>query len=331
MKKGNNNSKEVHMSTDVAKMITEQIVKRMEETEEGTMFRWVRPWNSGLERPYSYETLKPYRGINRLLLDNDMYVTYNGMERINLRLGKPVYHIREGARSHMVCFYRQVNVKDPATGEPGIHPKTGKPITRPVLRYYRVFSREDVIHRETGECLPAGLEYEHHTHQDMSEHMQKALEQFRTLLECYCKKYGITLEVVKDGTRAYFSHDMRIHVPDLCNFSSVYDWVHTVSHEMAHSTGVMLGRFENRADDEKEESMHDYGMEELVAEITAEMLCAQLRIPDDSVAVDNALAYIQSWSKYLKDRPKAIVSAAAKAEKACDLIMECLCETEKDH
>ena len=38
--------------------------------------------------------------------------------------------------------------------------------------------------------------------------------------------------------------------------------------------------------------------------------------------------YIHSWSSYLQDRPNEIVSAAAKAETACDLIMECLREME---
>ena len=68
--------------------------------------------------------------------------------------------------------------------------------------------------------------------------------------------------------------------------------------------------------------------EELIAEITAEMLTAELHIPDDSETPENAVAYIHSWSSYLQDRPNEIVSAAAKAETACDLIMECLREME---
>ncbi|MGM9940805.1 MAG: zincin-like metallopeptidase domain-containing protein [Bulleidia sp.] len=311
------------MSTNVAKMITGQIVRRMEEAEKGTVFRWVRPWNSGLERPYSYETLKPYRGINRLLLDNDMYLTFNAVQRMNDRAGRHVYQIRKGANSRMVCFYREVPVKDMETGEEKKKPETGNTVKKSVLRYYRVFSREDVIDRRSGECLPAKVEAEHHDHHDMDVCMKEALEQFRRLLDCYCLKYGITLEIVRDGTRAYFSHEMRIHVPDLCNFTSVYDWVHTVAHEMAHSTGVMLGRFENRTDQEKEKAMCEYGMEELIAEIAAEMVCAQMKIPDDSAAPDNTPAYIHAWSAYLNDRPRAVITAASKAEEACEMIVEC--------
>ena len=74
--------------------------------------------------------------------------------------------------------------------------------------------------------------------------------------------------------------------------------------------------------------MKSYSKEELIAEITAEMLTAELHIPDDSETPENAVAYIHSWSSYLQDRPNEIVSAAAKAETACDLIMECLREME---
>jgi antirestriction protein ArdC len=141
-------------------------------------------------------------------------------------------------------------------------------------------------------------------------------------------KKGIEVQVIQDGTQAYFSHDMKIRVPDISNFNSVYDWVHTVAHEMAHSTGMFLGRFNDQEPQEIEESMKSYSREELCAEIAAEMLCAELHIVDDSETPDNVYAYINGWSSHLKDRPMEIVSAAAKAETACELIMECLREME---
>lgn len=76
--------------------------------------------------------------------------------------------------------------------------------------------------------------------------------------------------------------------------------------------------------------MKSYCKEELVAEITAEMIAAELHIPDDSETPDNAVAYIQSWSSYLKDKPNEIISAAAKAEIASNFVMDCLREMEKE-
>ncbi len=65
--------------SNVAKIITESILKKMEDAEQnGEVFRWVKPWNSGLDRAYSYDTLMPYRGVNRLLLDNNEYLDWYG-------------------------------------------------------------------------------------------------------------------------------------------------------------------------------------------------------------------------------------------------------------
>ena len=39
------------MSNTVAKIITDTILERMEKAEQnGEVFRWVKPWNSGLDR-----------------------------------------------------------------------------------------------------------------------------------------------------------------------------------------------------------------------------------------------------------------------------------------
>ncbi|WP_293974833.1 zincin-like metallopeptidase domain-containing protein [uncultured Ruminococcus sp.] len=189
---------------------------------------------------------------------------------------------------------------------------------------------EDVIRTDNGENLPSKFEFKHYSHEEATEQMRQALDRFNRLFNFYCQKYDIEVEVIKDGTQAYFSHDMKIRVPDISNFNSLYNWVHTLAHEMAHSTGMFLGRFENSNSQDLESSMKSYCKEELVAEITAEMIAAELHIPDDSETPDNAVAYIQSWSSYLKDKPNEIISAAAKAEIASNFVMDCLREMEKE-
>ena len=315
--------------SNVAKIITDAILKKMEDAENlGTSFRWVKPWNSGLDRAYSYDTQIPYKGVNRLLLENDEYLTFNKMQEINQQKGTPEYQIRKGARSNIVCYYNITPIKDEQTGEPMIDEYTGKELKRGFLKYYRVFSKGDIVRKDNGESLPSKFNFEHFSHEDATEQMQQALDRFNRLFNYYCEKNGIVVQVVQDGTQAYFSHNMKIRVPDISNFNSIYNWVHTVAHEMAHSTGMFLGRFKDQEPKAIEEAMKSYSKEELVAEITAEMLCSELHIPDDSETPDNAVAYIHSWSSYLKDRPNEIVSAAAKAESACEMIMECLREME---
>ena len=315
--------------SNVAKTITDAILKKMEDAENlGTSFRWVKPWNSGLDRAYSYDTQIPYKGVNRLLLENDEYLTFNKMQEINQQKGTPEYQIRKGARSNNVCYYNITPIKDEQTGEPMIDEYTGKELKRGFLKYYRVFSKGDIVRKDNGESLPSKFNFEHFSHEEATEQMKEALDRFNRLFNYYCEKNGIEVQVVQDGTQAYFSHNMKIRVPDISNFNSIYNWVHTVAHEMAHSTGMFLGRFKDQEPKAIEEAMKSYSKEELVAEITAEMLCSELHIPDDSEAPDNAVAYIHSWSSYLKDRPNEIVSAAAKAESACEMIMECLREME---
>ena len=315
--------------SNVAKIITDAILKKMEDAENlGTSFRWVKPWNSGLDRAYSYDTQIPYKGVNRLLLENDEYLTFNKMQEINQQKGTPEYQIRKGARSNIVCYYNITPIKDEQTGEPMIDEYTGKELKRGFLKYYRVFSKGDIVRKDNGESLPSKFNFEHFSHEEATEQMKEALDRFNRLFNYYCEKNGIEVQVVQDGTQAYFSHNMKIRVPDISNFNSIYNWVHTVAHEMAHSTGMFLGRFNDQEPKAIEEAMKSYSKEELVAEITAEMLCSELHILDDSETPDNAVAYIHSWSSYLKDRPHEIVSAAAKAESACEMIMECLREME---
>jgi antirestriction protein ArdC len=61
-----------------------------------------------------------------------------------------------------------------------------------------------------------------------------------------------------------------------------------------------------------------YAMEELVAEIGAAFLCADLGITPET-RTDHA-AYIASWLKLLKDDKRAIFTAASHAQKAADYL-----------
>lgn len=319
------------MNKKVAQIVTERILEQMEEAEElGVMYRWIKPFAMGApDRPYSYDTLAPYRGVNRLLLDNSEFLTFKKIQELNQRADAPQYQIRKGARGHIVCYYNTVTVVDETTGEPLVDETSGEEVKRGYLKYYYVFSREDVVRVDTGENLPSKFEFQHYTHEEITEHMKTALDRFNRLFNYYCQKNGIEVQKIMDGTEAYFSHDMKIRLPDISNFDSLYNWVHTTAHEMIHSTGMFLGRFEDKNPMDIEAAKQQYSKEELIAEIGAEMLCNYLQIEDDSETPDNAVAYIQAWSSYLQNRPQEILSAAAKAETACDFLIEHLREMEQ--
>ena len=82
-------------------------------------------------------------------------------------------------------------------------------------------------------------------------------------------------------------------------------------HELTHWTGP-----KHRLDREFGKRFGDaaYAAEELVAEIGSAFLCAELGITQDTRA-DHA-QYLAQWLKLLKDDPRAIFTAAAKASQA---------------
>ena len=114
---------------NVAQIVTERILKRMEEMEdqiqrgEATSFRWVKPFALGApDRPYSFEKSLPYTGINRILLcnKNGEYLTKKCIDRLGEKKDSPKYQIRKGAKSEIVCYYEIKPVIDKETGEPAI-------------------------------------------------------------------------------------------------------------------------------------------------------------------------------------------------------------------
>lgn len=63
----------------------------------------------------------------------------------------------------------------------------------------------------------------------------------------------------------------------------------------------------------------NYSKEELIAEIGASMLSAQVNI--DTAIIDNNASYIANWLKALRDDKTLIVKAAQKAQKASDFVL----------
>jgi antirestriction protein ArdC len=90
----------------------------------------------------------------------------------------------------------------------------------------------------------------------------------------------------------------------------------TLAHEMTHWT-----RHENRLNrDFGQKRFGDaaYAVDELVAEIGAAFLCADLGITPETR--DDHAAYIASWLHVLKNDKRAIFTAASHAQKAADYL-----------
>lgn len=281
-------------------IVKDRMLKKLVDAQEsGERFAFVKPWDGGCPYACSYMTEKPYRGINRVLLPPGEYVTFKHI--CDLQKRNPDVRLKKGSSSHPVFFFKfqDKDFQDDEKGEGALKRRA------PIFRYYRVFSIEDVEGVETR----FGYEPIYHT---LNADMEAALAAF----DGYAVRAGLAVEHVAGSSRAYYSPDRHaIHLPDRNQFRSMYDYLSICFHEAVHSTGLALGRDMPVAKGSKA-----YAAEELVAEIGAAMLCAKYRIVDDRTEANSA-AYLQSWIEFLSEETgAAIVSAASKAQRACDLI-----------
>lgn len=106
-----------------------------------------------------------------------------------------------------------------------------------------------------------------------------------------------------------------ILMPDRARFVDEVHLYSTLLHELSHWSGAkhrldrdLSGRFGSES----------YAIEELVAELSASFLCADLGVAHDPR--DNTATYLESWLQALKNDKRAIITAAAKAQAAADYL-----------
>jgi antirestriction protein ArdC len=125
---------------------------------------------------------------------------------------------------------------------------------------------------------------------------------------------AIPAEVRHGGNGAYYCPTTdHVQIPNFEQFKKPVSYYSVLAHELTHWTGAPLrlnrdlsARFGDEA----------YAMEELVAELGAAFVCADLRLENEP-RKDHA-AYIASWLKVLKSDRRAIFTAASKAQAAND-------------
>lgn len=107
-----------------------------------------------------------------------------------------------------------------------------------------------------------------------------------------------------------------VRMPEFETFRSAQDYYATLAHECTHWT-----RHTSRLDRDLGRSRFGdagYAREELVAELGAAFLCADLGLTLKDR--EDHTAYIASWLQVLRDDERAIFQAAAHAQRACDFL-----------
>lgn len=290
-------------------IIKAKLIEKIKEAlEGGETFAWVKPWK-GAPYPCSYENPRqPFNSsVNRLFLETGEYLTYWQISKLHEE--NPEIKIKKGAKQAYV-FQSFPVFKKEKDGKIATDDKGEQLIEGFRMRYSREFHISDVA------GLKSHFVKEEYVH-DKTEGMQLA----DRLIDEYCEKFGIEKQSLYGSGRAYFqsvkieqegkSYNGKISLPDIRQFENVYEYYSTIFHELAHSTKVSIDR-----------GKLSYAQEELVAEVSASLLCSSFGLINEG-SFQNNVAYLQSWMKEIEQAgSKDIYFAVTEAKKAADLILE---------
>jgi antirestriction protein ArdC len=284
---------------DVYTRVTAKIVASLEKGVRP----WVKPWNSTMTggnfaRP-SRHNGQSYRGINVLILWADatekgfispFWMTYKQAVEMKAQ-------VRKGQHGSTVVFAdRFTRTETDLNGE-----DVEEAI--PFLKAYTVFNAEQV------EGLPARY-YSKPADPLLLSERAAGVDAFVTKTKA---------QVSHGGNAAFYTAGLDcIQMPHFEAFRDTESYYGTLLHELTHWTG-----HKSRLDrDFGRKAFGDagYAREELVAELGAAFLCADLAISLNP-REDHA-AYLGHWLEVLRQDKRAVFQAAAYAQKSSDFLQD---------
>lgn len=289
------------MRRDIYQNITDQIVAELENGARP----WLKPWNADNTDGRAILPLRhngvAYRGVNILTLwmqavadgySSPFWMTFKQA----LELGA---HVRKGEKGSLVVYASTIT-RPEGEGEGGGE----EPLCEiHYMKGYTVFNAEQI----------GGLPEHFHAKPAPRLSPVQRIDRAETFLA------ATGANVVHGGSRAcYVPRTDNIHMPCIDLFRDAESYYATHAHETVHWT--MHPSRLNREFGRKRWGDEGYAMEELVAELGAAFLCADLDLTPE-VREDHA-SYIDHWLKVLKGDKRAIFSAASHAQAAADFLHE---------
>ena len=280
---------------DVYARVTAKIIA---DLEQGVR-TWQRPWNAAnadgnIIRPRRANGL-PYRGVNVLLLWSEaldkgytapMWMTYKQAETLGAQ-------VRKGEHGSLVVYADKITKTE--TDD------QGKEAERQIafMKGYTVFNVEQI------DGLPA-----HYATKAEPAQPVERIEQ----AEAFFAATGATIR--HGGNKAFYAPSLDfVQMPPRESFRDAESYAGTLCHELVHwsSHPSRLAReLGKRFGDQA------YAAEELIAEMGAAFLCADLGITPE--VRDDHAAYLAHWLKVLKADNRAIFTAASQAQRAADYL-----------
>jgi len=283
---------------DIYKAVTDQIIAEL----KAGVRPWAQPWSQtpGFNIAANAVTGRPYSGVNQLLL---WAARRHGWPQPRFLTFKQALdaggHVRRGEHGFRVYFVKDLNLKN-----------AGDDVTEEnedAIRRVRMLKQFVVFNLAQCDELP-----------DKITAPPKApnLEQRDALIDEFIAATGVKIREGNTENEAYYSSALDVvNMPAFKSFRGRAEYSATLFHELIHWTGHpsrldrQLGaRF----------GLKSKAAEELIAELGAAFLCAEF-------SIDSFLphaAYIQSYLALLEDDPKAIFTAASKAQAAVDYLRQ---------
>ena len=283
---------------DVHSRITSQIVASLEQGVRP----WVKPWNADhaagrITQPLRFNG-QPYSGINILSLW--MSATAQGFAApiwMTFRQATELdAHVRKGEKGSLVVYANAITRTEHDEN-------TGEDIEReiPYLKGYTVFNVEQI------DGLPDHYYAKAAPRLDPVARVHRAENFFA----------ASKATIGHGGNRAYYSQELDyVQMPTFECFCDPESYYSTLAHELTHWTKhpLRLARDLGR----RQWGDEGYAQEELVAELGAAFLCAELELATEP-REENA-SYISSWLDVLKNDTRFIFKAAAYAQRAADYL-----------
>lgn len=288
-----------HSLAKTRRDLHDEITSQLIATIESGPGQFTLPWRrdgAALHLPTNALTGNAYAGINVLTLwaaaarshfAHHQWATYRQWTERGAQ-------VRKGERASTIVFYKEFQ------GDPDLK-QIDDDGRRRVARASAVFNAAQVDGFKPPAPLPLTANGELHHLSDVENFIVRT-----------------KADILYGGEQAYYDRRAdRIHLPDRDRFigsstsTATEAYYSTALHELTHWSGApaRLNRsFGERFGD------HAYAAEELVAEIAAAFLCAELQI-SNAVRLDHA-QYLSGWLSLLKQDKRAIFIAAAKASEA---------------
>ena len=311
-------------AADIYKRVTDKVISMFKNAK---ISDYKRAWKDDqFFIPLNYDSKKPYRGVNRLLLEENIGIIGSFANPYFLTFKQIKKHggkLKKGSKGYEVIYYSFIYSVPAAPNRKALKTTEVADVIAhlqkynlpesvvkrvPLLRYYRVFNGKDVEgiqfnlqEVKIGRAVP-----------DNAPENQAA--------QSIVENYPNAPEIKHGGNRAYYSPPADyVQMPNASNFDSANDYYRTLFHELIHSTGHPSRLNRELNTNHKSEA---YAKEELTAEMGAVFLSAWAGILWYNNK--NHAAYLKGWNNVIEEAEndsKFIMQAAAAAQKATDYIL----------